>query len=122
MMLTSLHLVKDTGPECMLSFQLLSIHAQHYEGNTVLTLIMVHQHNFVMAWTSVFWVDKLNFNDDDGGCDYYYYCYCYYMQSSLVSREDLPVLEQWPVLPVLSRGEDAYSAFCFHVQERAKST
>ena len=64
----------------------------------------------------MFWADRLNFNDDDdGGYDYYYYyyyyyCYCYYMQSSLVSR-DLPILEQRPVLSVLSRGEDAYSAF-----------
>jgi hypothetical protein len=44
------------------------------------------------------------------------------MQSGLVSREVLLVLEQWPVLSVLSRGWDAFSAFLFHVQERAKST
>ena len=120
MMLTSLNLVTDTRPECMLSFHLLSIHAEYYVGNTGLILIMVHQHNFEMAWTSVFWLERLYCNDDDydGGRDhhhhhyhyyyyhyhyyhYYYYCYCYYMQSGLVSREVQLVLEQWPAL---SRG------------------
>ena len=67
MMLTSLHIVTNTGPECMLSFHLLSIHAQHYVGNTGLILIMVHQHNFDMVWASVFQIERLNCNDDDDG-------------------------------------------------------
>jgi hypothetical protein len=58
---------------------------------------MVHQHNFEMAWTSVFWIEGLNCNDNDDDYDdnhHHHYSYCYYMQSGLVSREVLLVLEQ----------------------------